>query len=62
MKLNDLVGKDVRIEFFDEETSDVVGELYDLDTEANVVHVHIHMSGRDLFVPLYSVKTIEQKF
>ena len=62
MKLNDLVGKDVRIEFFVEETSEVVGELYDIDTEMNVVHVHAHYNNKDLFVPLYSVKTISEHF
>lgn len=62
MKLNDLIDKDVRIEFFAEETSDVVGALYDIDTETNVVHVHVHYNNKDLFVPLFSVKTISQQF
>lgn len=61
MKLNDLVGKDVRIAFI-QETDDVIGELRDIDTDTNVVHVHVHFNRKDLLVPLYSVKTIEQHF
>lgn len=62
MKLNHLIDKDVRIEFLAEDASDVVGTLYDIDTEANVVHVHVHYNNKDLFVPLFSVKTISQQF
>jgi hypothetical protein len=61
MKLNDLIDKDVRIEFF-AETSDVVGKLYDIDTETKVVHVHVYYNKKDLLVPLYSVKSISEQF
>ncbi|WP_177174311.1 hypothetical protein [Salipaludibacillus aurantiacus] len=60
MKLNNLINKDVRIEFF-AETSDVIGKLYDIDTETNVVHVNVHHNNEDVLVPLYSVKTISEQ-
>lgn len=61
LKLNDLLDKDVRVEFL-AETSDVVGKLSEIDTEANVVHVHVYYNSKDLLVPLYSVKTISEHF
>ncbi|NRD79982.1 hypothetical protein HPT25_21845 [Bacillus sp. BRMEA1] len=61
MKLNELIGKEVRIKFY-AETNDVVGTLSDIDTETNVVHIHVNFNRTDLLVPLYSVKTISEEF
>lgn len=61
LKLSDLLDKDVRVEFLTD-TSHVVGKLSDIDTEANVIHVHVHYSRKDVLVPLYSVKSISEQF
>jgi hypothetical protein len=61
MKLKDLLSKEVRIKFLAEEASDVIGTLSDIDTETNVIHIRIQYIDRDLFVPLFSVKTISEQ-
>lgn len=62
MKLEGLIDKKVCIEFLSEETSDVVGELYDIDEEMNIIHVHVHFNSKDLFIPLSAIKTISEQY
>jgi small nuclear ribonucleoprotein (snRNP)-like protein len=62
LKLKDLIDKDVRIEFNTEDTSDVVGTLNDIDTETNVIHVHVHYNNEELLIPLNSIKNISEQF
>lgn len=62
MKLKDLLEKDVTVEYIDSETSDIVGELVEIDTDANIIHVHTYYNQTDHLIPLFSVKSIREKY
>jgi len=61
MVLNDLLGKDVRVTYV-HQTDDIVGELKEIDSETNTIHVYHHFTSTDHLIPLFSVKSIKQQF
>ncbi|MED3803701.1 hypothetical protein P4562_17390 [Lysinibacillus xylanilyticus] len=60
MRLEELVGKFVRIEYIDSAVD--FGKFEGIDKDLNVIHLHKNNSNDNLFIPLSSVKSISESY
>lgn len=59
-KLDELVGKFIRIEFIDSDKE--LGKLEGIDKDLNVIIVYMRSSNDRSFIPLSSVKSITEAY
>lgn len=62
MKLNELLGKNISVEYINsEENSSIVGELREIDETLHVIQIHTYYNQSDIFIPLHTIAKIKQR-